>query len=39
MINGKMTMSGEFGRIRVVTIVTYMKVLHLLHLYDKRTEK
>jgi len=28
MINGKMKMSGEFGSIRVETIVTYMKVYY-----------
>jgi len=32
MINGKMTMSGEFGRIRVETIVTYMKVYYTFYI-------
>jgi hypothetical protein len=40
MINGKITMSGEFGWMRVEAIVTYIKVLfHLLHLYDRKNRE
>jgi cbb3-type cytochrome oxidase subunit 1 len=40
MINGKMTMSGEFGSIRVETVVTYIKLYSTFYIYMiKQTQK
>lgn len=39
MINGKKTMSGEFGRIRVETIVTYMKAYYTFYICMIREQR